>query len=154
VDSSIDKFSDSRSNNLRTRGVTNLLLVSNDYEPAMSLKEGLEEYGFKVYYFANVFAALHEIGKPRKVNYDMILCDIIPSDTECLDFAKQIREMSHTVKMFLMSSREIEDKVIRNALTAGFNEIIMKPISAENLNIVLQDYIDGINNPLNSALKL
>jgi response regulator of citrate/malate metabolism len=88
------------------------------------------------------------------VNYDMILCDINPSDTEYLFFAKQIREMSHTVKMFLMSSREIEDKVIRNALTAGINEIIMKPISAENLNIVLQDYIDGINNPLNSALKL
>jgi DNA-binding response OmpR family regulator len=154
VGSSIDKFSNSRSNNLRTRGVTKLLLVGNDYEPAMSLKEGLEEYGFKVYYFANVFAALHEIEKTKKVNYDMILCDIIPSDTECLHFAKQIREMSHTVKMFLMSSREIEDKVIRNALTAGFNEIIMKPISAENLNIVLQDYIDGINNPLNSALKL
>lgn len=58
------------------------------------------------------------------------------------------------MKMFLMSSREIEDKVIRNAMTAGINEIIMKPISAENLNIVLQDYIDGINNPLDSALKL
>lgn len=150
----MDEFSDSRSNSLRNRGVTRLLLVSNDYEPAMSLKKGLEEYGFKVYYFANVFAALHEIEKTKKVNYDMILCDINPSDTECLLFAKQIREMSHTVKMFLMSSREIEDKVIRNALTAGINEIIMKPISAENLNIVLQDYIDGINNPLNSALKL
>jgi DNA-binding response OmpR family regulator len=150
----MDEFSDSRSNSLRNRGVTRLLLVSNDYEPAISLKKGLEEYGFKVYYFANVFAALHEIGKTKKVNYDMILFDINPSDTECLLFAKQIREMSYTVKMFLMSSREIEDKVIRNALTAGINEIIMKPISAENLNIVLQDYIDGINNPLNSALKL
>jgi PleD family two-component response regulator len=84
----------------------------------------------------------------------MILFDINPSNTEYLLFAKQIRELSHTVKMFLMSSREIEDKVIRNAMTAGINEIIMKPISAENLNIVLQDYIDGINNPLDSALKL
>jgi DNA-binding response OmpR family regulator len=150
----MDKFSESRSNILRNRGVTKLLLVNNDFEPAMSLKKGLEDYGFKVYYFANVLAALHDIEKSKKVNYDMILFDINPSNTEYLLFAKQIRELSHTVKMFLMSSREIEDKVIRNAMTAGINEIIMKPISAENLNIVLQDYIDGINNPLDSALKL
>jgi DNA-binding response OmpR family regulator len=120
----------------------------------MSLKKGLEDYGFKVYYFANVFAAFHEIERTKKVNYEMILCDVNPSDTDYLLFAKQIRELSHTVKMFLMSPQEIEDKVIRNALTAGINEIIMKPISAENLNIVLQNYIDGINNPLDSALKL
>ena len=150
----MDKFSESRSNSLRNRGVTKLLLVNNEFEPAMSLKKGLEDYGFKVYYFANVLVALHDIEKSKKVNYDMILFDINPSNTEYLLFAKQIRELSHTVKMFLMSSREIENKVIRNAMTAGINEIIMKPISAENLNIVLQDYIDGINNPLDSALKL
>jgi two-component SAPR family response regulator len=84
----------------------------------------------------------------------MILCDIKGWDTEYLGFAKQIRELSHTVKIFLMSSFEIEDNVIHNAMTAGVNEIIKKPISAENLNIVLQDYMDGIKNPLDSALKL
>ena len=84
----------------------------------------------------------------------MILCDIKEWDTDYLAFAKQIRELSHTVKIFLMSSCEIEDVVIHNAMTAGVNEIIRKPISAENLNIVLQDYIDGIRNPLDSALKL
>ena len=66
---------------------------------------------------------------------------------------KQIRELD-TVKIFLMSSCEIGDSVISNAMIAGVNEIIMKPISAENLNIILQDYIDGIKNPLDSALKL
>jgi hypothetical protein len=53
-----------------------------------------------------------------------------------------------------MSSCEIGDSVVRNAMIAGVNEIIMKPISAENLNIILQDYIYGIKNPLDSALKL
>jgi hypothetical protein len=53
-----------------------------------------------------------------------------------------------------MSFCEIEDIVIRNAMMVGVNEIIKKPISAENLNIVLQDHIDGIKNPLDSKLKL
>ena len=150
----MNKFSQCQYNSLRNQKVTKLLLVNKDYEPAMTLKKGLEGYGFNVYYLANVSAAIHEIEKSKKVNYDMILCDINPSSTEYLLFTKQIRELSHTVKLFLMSSCEIEDSAIRNALTAGVNEIILKPISAENLNIVLQDYIDGINNPLDSALKL
>ncbi|MGC2308641.1 MAG: hypothetical protein WA461_09565, partial [Nitrososphaeraceae archaeon] len=70
-----------------------------------------------------------------------------------LVLVKQIRELSNTVKIFFMSSCEIGDSVVRNAI-AGVNEIIKKPISAENLNIILQDYIDGIKNPLDSALKL
>jgi hypothetical protein len=37
---------------------------------------------------------------------------------------------------------------------AGVNEIIKKPISEEKLNIILQDSIDGIKNPLDSTLKL
>lgn len=84
----------------------------------------------------------------------MVLCDFRTSSTEYLVLVKQIRELSNTVKIFLMSSCEIGDSVVRNAMIAGVNEIIMKPISAENLNIILQDYIDGIKNPLDSALKL
>lgn len=150
----MDKFSQCPNNSLQNQGVMKLLLVNSDYEYAITLKKGLEDYGFKVYNFANVFAAIHEIEKSKKVNYDIILCDINPFNDEYLLFVKQIRELSHTVKLFLMCSREIEDYAIRNAFTAGVNEIIMKPISAENLNIVLQDYIDGINSPLDSALRL
>lgn len=129
-------------------------MVNSDYESAMTLKESLEEYGFKVHCFTNIFAAFLKIEKSKKVNYDMVLCDFQTSSTEYLVLVKQIRELSNTVKIFLMSSCEIGDSVVRNAMIAGVNEIIMKPISAENLNIILQDYIDGIKNPLDSALKL
>lgn len=81
----------------------------------------------------------------------MVLCDFQTSSTEYLVLVKQIRELSNTVKIFLMSSCEIGDIVVRNAMIAGVNEIIKKPISAENLNIILQDYIDGIKNPIDSA---
>jgi len=84
----------------------------------------------------------------------MVLCDIQTSGTEYLVPVKQIRELSNTVKIFLMSSCEIGDILLRNAMVAGINEIIKKPISVENLNIILQDYIDGIKNPLDSALRL
>jgi DNA-binding response OmpR family regulator len=154
VGSLIDKFPQRRNNSLRNQGAMKVLLINSDYEPAMSLKKSLEKYGFKVYYFANLFAAIQDIEKTRRINYEMILCDIKTCDTEYLLYAKQIRELSHTVKIFLLSSCEIEDIVIRNAMMAGVNEIIKKPISAENLNIVLQDHIDGIKNPLDSALKL
>jgi DNA-binding response OmpR family regulator len=129
-------------------------LINSDYEPAMILKKGLEKYGFEVYYFANILTAIQDIQKTRRVNYEMVLCDIQIRDTEYLLFAKQVREFSHTVKIFLLSPCEFEDIVIQNAMMAGVNEIIRKPISAEKLNIVLQDYIDGIKNPLDSALKL
>jgi DNA-binding response OmpR family regulator len=154
VGSPIDKFPQCRNNRLRNPAVTKILLINSDYAPAMTLKKGLEKYGFQVYYLANVFSAIHDIEKTRRVNYEMILCDIKACDAEYLLFAKQIRKLNHSVKMFLMISCEIEEIVIRNAMMAGVTEIIKKPISAENLNVVLQDYIDGIKNPLDSSLIL
>ena len=150
----MDKFPHCINNSFRNHGITKVLLINNDYEPAMILKKDLEKYGFEVYYCANVLTAIQDIEKTRRVNYEMILCDIQKCDTEYLLFAKQVREFSHTVKIFLLSPCEFEDVVIRNAIMAGVNEIIKKPISEEKLNIILQDYIDGIKNPLDSALKL
>jgi DNA-binding NtrC family response regulator len=154
VGSLLDKFPHSSNKSLPYQGNTKILLVNSDYESAMTLKEGLEEYGFKVHCFTNIFAAFQEIEKSKRVNYDMVLCDFQTSSTEYLVPVKQIRELSNTVKIFLMSSCEIGDTVARNAMIAGVNEIIKKPISVENLNIILQDYIDGIKNPLDSALRL
>jgi CheY-like chemotaxis protein len=151
---SLDKFPHSSNKSLPYQGNTKILLVNSDYESAMTLKEGLEEYGFKVHCFTNIFAAFQEIEKSKRVTYDMVLCDIQTSATEYLVPVKQIRELSNTVKIFLMSSCEIGDILLRNAMIAGINEIIKKPISVENLNIILQDYIDGIKNPLDSALRL
>jgi DNA-binding response OmpR family regulator len=150
----MDKFPQCRNNSLRNQGITKVLLIYSDYEPAMNLKKGLEKYGFKIYYFASIITAIQDIETTRRVEYDMILCDIQMRDTEYLLFTKQVREFSQTVKIFLWSPCEIEDIEIQTAMMAGVNEIIKKPISAEKLNIVLQDYIDGINNPLDSALKL
>jgi DNA-binding response OmpR family regulator len=150
----MDKFPQCRNNSLRNQGITKVLLINSDYEPAMNLKKGLEKYGFKVYYFASIITAIQDIETTRRVEYDMILCEIQMRDTEYLLFAKQVREFSQSVKIFLLSSCEIEDIEIQTAMMAGVNEIIKKPISTEKLNIVLQDYIDGINNPLDSALKL
>jgi len=154
VGSLVDKFPRSSNKNLPYQRITKILLVNTDYESAMTLKESLEEYDFKVHCFTNIFAAFQKIEKSKKANYDMVLCDFQTSSTEYLVLVKQIRELSNTVKIFLMSSSEIGDSVVRNAMIAGVNEIIKKPISAENLNIILQDYIDGIKNPLDSALKL
>jgi CheY-like chemotaxis protein len=151
---SLDKFPHSSNKSLPYQGNTKILLVNSDYESAMTLKEGLEEYGFKVHCFTNIFAAFQEIEKSKRVNYDMVLCDFQTSGTEYLVPVKQIRELSNTVKIFLMSSCEIGDILLLNAMIAGINEIIKKPISVENLNIILQDYIDGIKNPLDSALRL
>lgn len=150
----VDKFPHSSNKSLPYQGITKILLVNSDYESAMTLKEGLEEYGFKVHCFTNIFAAFEEIEKSKKLNYDMVLCDFQTSSAEYLVLVKQIRELSNTVKIFLMSSCEIGDIVVCNAMIAGVNEIIKKPISAENLNIILQNYIDGIKNPLDSALRL
>ena len=144
----VDKFPHSSNKSLPYQGNTKILLVNSDYESAMTLKEGLEEYGFKVHCFTNIFAAFQEIEKSKRVTHDMVLCDIQTSGTEYLVPVKQIRELSNAVKIFLMSSCEIGDILLRNAMIAGINEIIKKPISVLNLNIILQDYIDGIKNPL------
>jgi DNA-binding response OmpR family regulator len=96
VGSLIDKVPQCRTNNLPNHGVPKILMISSDYEAGTILKEGLEKYGFKVYYFVNVFAAIHDIEKTRRVNYEIILCDIKACSTEYLLFAKQIRELSHT----------------------------------------------------------
>jgi len=89
VGSLVDKFPHSSNKNLPYQGNTKILLVNSDYESAMTLKEGLEEYGFKVHCFTNIFAAFQEIEKSKRVNYDMVLCDFQTSSTEYLVLVKQ-----------------------------------------------------------------
>ena len=101
--------------------------------------------------YSQPFRRLRKVKRQITTWFYVISRHLVP---EYLVPVKQIRELSNTVKIFLMSSCEIGDSVVRNAMIAGVNEIIKKPISAENLNIILQDYIDGIKNPLDSALKL
>ena len=59
----VDNLSQSQNKSLPDKGVTKVLLVNSDHEPAMTLKKGLEEYGFKVYHITNIFAAIQEIGR-------------------------------------------------------------------------------------------
>jgi DNA-binding response OmpR family regulator len=135
--------------------VTRVLVVDSDPDDLIRMKIGLEEYGYKVYGYQNTSLAIQEISKDSKdQKYDIMLCDINKPELDWFAFATQVREADKTVKIFLMGASEIDDGVIHNAMSLGVSEIIRKPLSIENLNIILQNYMDGIKNPLDSPLKL
>jgi CheY-like chemotaxis protein len=135
--------------------VTQVLLVDNDPDDLIRIKIGLEDYGYIVNGYQNASMAIQEISKDSKdQKYDVMLCDIDMPELDWVAFTTQAREADKSVKIFLMSASEIDDVVIHNSMSLGVSEIIRKPLSIENLNILLQNYMDGIKNPLDSPLKL
>jgi PleD family two-component response regulator len=149
-----DLASQNRKESDLTRG-TQVLVVDNDPDDLIRMKIGLEEYGYKVYGYQNPSMAIQEISNDSKdQKHDIILYDINMPELDWFAFATQVRKADENVKIFLMSTSGIDDVVIHKAMSLGVSEVIKKPLSIENLNILLQNYMDGIENPLESPLKL
>ena len=111
-----------------------LLLVDDDNTDRGKVRSMLEAQGFEKFEESNdghnAIALIKEKAKP----YDLVLCDLNMPTISGLDVLKLIRQEEKFRSMpFIMLSKKGNKKQFEDAVQAGVNGYIVKPITAENL---------------------
>ena len=111
-----------------------LLLVDDDTTDRSKVRSMLEEQGFENFDESddghNAIALIKEKAKP----YDLVRCDLNMPTISGLDVLKLVRqEEKYSSMPFIMISKKGNKKQFEEAVQAGVNGYIVKPITAENL---------------------
>lgn len=106
------------------------VLVVDD-EPAMgeSLKDILEEFGYKVSVACNGAEAIEYV---RKHDFNTILMNIVMPGMNGVDAMREILQISPKTRVVMMTAYSIQD-LINGAMTSGASAIIHKPFEIGNL---------------------
>lgn len=111
-----------------------LLLVDNDNSDRNKIRNLLQETGFENFDESddghNAIAQIKDKAKP----YDLVLCDLNMPTISGLDVLKLVRQEEKYAKMpFILLSKKGNKKQFEDAVEAGVNAYIVKPITSENL---------------------
>jgi len=111
-----------------------ILVVDDEVDLGLLLKQFLQGLGFNVVSFTNSLLAFEHL-KNSNNNYSLIITDLRMPGISGLELANRIRkELSLSVKIFLITAFDISD--INDNLefqSAKIERIIQKPIKLSNL---------------------
>ena len=126
--------------------VVTILILDDDFELVMLLKQGLERRGFRVFSFTDPFLALEHF-KINALNCDLVISDLRMPGMNGFEFLTKVREIRTDIKIFLMTAFEVSDMQSSLAISSlKINEFIVKPFSIQNLNMIIDKYISLKNN--------
>lgn len=111
-----------------------LLLVDNDNSDRNKIRTLLTETGFENFDESddghNAIAQIKDKAKP----YDLVLCDLNMPTISGLDVLKLVRQEEKYANMpFILLSKKGNKKQFEDAVEAGVNAYIVKPITPDNL---------------------
>jgi two-component system cell cycle response regulator CpdR len=128
-----------------------ILLIDDESDLVLLLKQFLNKMGFDAISFTNPLLAFEHIKNSHK-NYSLIITDLRMPGMTGIDLANKIRkEISSSIKIFLMTAFDISDlKDQSNFQTANIENIIQKPIKLALLkkiiNQTFQQQLSNIEN--------
>ncbi len=121
----------------------NILLVDDEEDVALLLKEGIQIYGkYNVDVYIDPLLALHNF-QPH--NYDLILVDIIMPKMNGLDFYRLLTEMDKECNVCFFTASETNEKEIKDLfpdLKERKTVLIQKPIKLKVLLPLIMEIID------------
>jgi response regulator RpfG family c-di-GMP phosphodiesterase len=118
-----------------------ILFLDDDIETVTVFRRGLEIQGFNVVAFAEPLLALEHFQSKSK-QFAFVISDIRMSKMNGFEFIKKIKEIKPEVKVFLISSFEIDDFEFRKVLpSVKIDELIQKPISLKDLAIRIRKHV-------------
>jgi response regulator RpfG family c-di-GMP phosphodiesterase len=118
-----------------------ILFLDDDFDTVTVLRRGLEIQGFNVVAFEEPLLALEHFQSKSK-QFALVISDIRMSKMNGFEFIKKIKEIKPEVKVFLISSFEIDDFEFRKVLpSVKIDELIQKPISLKDLVIRIRKHI-------------
>jgi len=114
------------------------ILIVEDYDDSRSfLKFLLESYGYQVVEAADGIEALESFKKHRP---DIVLMDISLPMVNGLITTKAIREFDTTGKIPIIAVTAFGESFYKQAIDAGCNDLISKPLDADSLKSTLDNY--------------
>lgn len=108
--------------------IKDILIIDDDNDLAMIIKDALEDYGYKVEIVNSVFNGYEALEKDR---YKLIILDVNLPDETGFDFCKRLREASSIPIIFISARTSDTDKI--TGLDIGGDDFIQKPFSLSEL---------------------
>ena len=106
-----------------------ILIVEDEPNLGLSIKEGLIEYGFDAIYVSSVEDALNLLSNKH---FDLVLSDIVMPEKSGVDFLRSVRSTGNNTPFFFLSALgSTDDKV--NGLELGADDYLVKPFEFREL---------------------
>lgn len=115
------------------------VLIVEDYADTRSMmKYLLQSFGFEVFEAADGHEAVNQA---RQHTPDLILMDLSLPNMDGLQATQEIRKFNGFGKVPIIAVTAYGNSYYRQALEAGCDDLINKPLDFENLKPILQQYL-------------
>jgi DNA-binding response OmpR family regulator len=106
-----------------------VLVVEDDENLRVALRDNLEDEGYRVTDAASVTAARAAIDGDR---YDLVVLDVMLPDGDGYALCRQLRAAGHTARVLMLTARALEDDLVIG-LDAGADDYLVKPYRLREL---------------------
>ena len=118
-----------------------ILLLDDEFDIMTVLKQGLGKRGFNVSGFTDPLLALEHF-QTNSGQYGLVISDLRMPEMNGYEFVKRIKKIKPFVKIFLMTSFEIDENEFRRLLqSVKIDELMQKPISFKSLAEIICKHI-------------
>ena len=115
------------------------ILIVEDFEDArVMMKFLLEDLGYQVTEAENGWKAVESV---KKQVPDLILMDMALPQTDGLSATKIIRKFKETAEIPIIAFTASGDFIYEQAMQAGCNALLMKPLDTDKLQSMLKQYL-------------
>ena len=106
-----------------------VLVVEDDENLRVVLRDNLEEEGYRVTAAANAAAARAAFDASR---FDMVVLDVMLPDGDGYAICRQLRAAGHKARVLMLTARGLEDDLV-TGLDAGADDYLIKPYRLREL---------------------
>jgi len=124
-----------------------ILLVEDDRENCLMLKEVLGKWGYQV---TEAYSGEEAINRSRKEAFDIVLTDIRMAQTSGLDVLREFRKMHPRTQVIMMTGFGSVDTAV-DAMKAGAFEYISKPFKFDEIKLTLRRAIEHLDGQTTEA---
>ena len=115
------------------------VLIVEDYEDSRTFMKFLvESYGYQVVEAAD---GIEAVDRFKQQHPDLVLMDISLPVVDGLTATKAIREFEHASKLPIIAVTAFGKSFYNQAIEAGCNDLINKPVDFDTLEPILNQYL-------------
>ena len=124
-----------------------ILLVEDDRENCLMLKEVLGKWGYQV---TEAYSGEEALDRSRKEAFDIVLTDIRMAKTSGLDVLREFRKVHPRTQVIMMTGFGSVDTAV-DSMKAGAFEYISKPFKFDEIKLTLRRAIEQIEGENEAA---
>ena len=124
-----------------------ILLVEDDRENCLMLKEVLGKWGYQV---TEAYSGEEALARSRKEAFDIVLTDIRMAQTSGLDVLREFRRVHPRTQVIMMTGFGSVDTAV-DSMKAGAFEYISKPFKFDEIRLTLKRAIEQLEGSPDAA---